>query len=194
MSTQTTSELYNKLQLSSLGIDSVNQLYYQLSYDELYAHETADSNNGLEKGNETSFGAISVDTGKFTGRSAKDKYIVQDDETQDSVWWENEGSTNKPLSPEAWTEIKPVCVNQLSNKKLYIMDGYCGANKDTRIAVRLVTEVAWQAHFFKNMFIRPTDEELESFEPDFKILNACKATFPKFADYGMRSEVFVAFN
>ena len=194
MSTQTTSELYNKLQLSSLGIDSVNQLYYQLSYDELYAHETADSNNGFEKGIETSFGAISVDTGKFTGRSAKDKYIVQDDETKDSVWWENEGSTNKPLSPEAWTEIKSVCVNQLSNKKLYVMDGYCGANKDTRIAVRLVTEVAWQAHFFKNMFIRPTDEELESFEPDFKILNACKATFPQFADYGMRSEVFVAFN
>tara|TARA_B100001121_G_scaffold110244_1_gene97083 strand:+ start:21779 stop:23416 length:1638 start_codon:yes stop_codon:yes gene_type:complete len=194
MSTQTTSELFQKLQLSTLGIDSVDEIFYQLSYDDLYNHEVSDGNDGYEKGHVTRFGAVSVDTGKFTGRSAKDKYVVVDDQTKDSVWWESQGSTNKELTQEVWGQLKAVCSQQLSNKKLYVMDGYCGANKDTRIAVRLVTEVAWQAHFFKNMFIRPTDEELVSFSPDFKILNACKATFPDYEKYGMRSDVFVAFN
>ncbi|RAP24723.1 phosphoenolpyruvate carboxykinase (ATP) [Candidatus Marinamargulisbacteria bacterium SCGC AG-343-K17] len=194
MSIQTTSELYEKLQLSELGIESVDELFYQLSYDELYDHEVSDTNAGYEQGMVTSFGAITVDTGKFTGRSAKDKYVVEDDQTKNTVWWESQGSTNKPLSQDAWGQLKSVCSQQLSNKKLYVMDGYCGANKDTRIAVRLVTEVAWQAHFFKNMFIRPTDEELVTFTPDFNILNACKATFSDYEKFGMRSEVFVAFN
>ncbi|MGA0242206.1 MAG: phosphoenolpyruvate carboxykinase (ATP) [Candidatus Marinamargulisbacteria bacterium] len=194
MSTQTTSELYEKLQLSTLGIDAVDQIFYQPSYDDLYDHEQMSTNQGYEKGQRTSFGAVSVDTGKFTGRSAKDKYIVMDDQTQTSVWWESQGSTNKPLSQEAWNELKTVCTSQLSNKKIYVIDGYCGANTDTRIAVRLVTEIAWQAHFFKNMFIRPTEAELSGFIPDFRILNACKATFPEYKDYGMRSDVFVAFN
>ena len=194
MSTQTTIELYEKLELSSLGIQSVDKLFYQLSYDELFDHETDASNEGFEKGVVTATGCVSVDTGKFTGRSAKDKYIVMDDITKDTVWWEADGSTNKPLTQSAWDALQETCSNQLSNKTLYVMDGFCGANKDTRIAVRLVTEVAWQAHFFKNMFIRPTDEELVTFKPDFKILNACKATFPDYEKHNMRSEVFVAFN
>ena len=133
MSTQTTSDLYEKLKLSELGIDSVSEIHYQLSYDELYNHETNDQNQGYEKGQVTSFGAVSVDTGKFTGRSAKDKYVVDDATTKDTVWWEDQGSTNKRLSQDAWNELKAVCSTQLSNKKLYVMDGYCGANKDTEL-------------------------------------------------------------
>ena len=129
MSTQTTSELFEKLQLSTLGIDSVDELFYQLSYDELYNHEVSDANNGYEKGFVTTFGAVSVDTGKFTGRSAKDKYVVEDSQTKDSVWWESQGSTNKALSQDAWKELKAVCSKQLSNKKLYVMDGFVGQIK-----------------------------------------------------------------
>src|SRR6056300_1183859 len=116
MSTQTTSELFKKLQLSTLGIDSVDELFYQLSYDDLYTHEVSNDNNGYEKGMVTQFGAVSVDTGQFTGRSAKDKYVVVDDQTKDSVWWESQGSTNKMLSQEAWEQLKVVCSNQLANK------------------------------------------------------------------------------
>ena len=194
MSTLTTSELYEKLMLSKLGIQSVESIHYQLSYDELFEHETSDSNHGYEQGVETSFGAVSVDTGKFTGRSAKDKYIVDDETSRDSVWWEDDGSTSKRLSPANWDYLKDICTDQLSGNKLYVMDGFCGANTDTRIAVRLVTEVAWQAHFFKNMFIRPTDSELLDFTPDFTILNACKATCSDYDARGLRSEVFIAFN
>ena len=194
MSTQTASELYDQLKLKELGIQSVDTIYYQLSYDELYNHELDSDNEGFSKGRATTFGAVSVDTGKFTGRSAKDKYIVKDSVSENSVWWEAEGSTSKPLSSSAWTHLKDICTTQLSSKTLYVMDGYCGANDDTRIAVRLVTEVAWQAHFFKNMFIRPSEDDLAYFQPDFTILNACKATCPDYADYGMRSDVFVAFN
>ena len=194
MSIQTTSELYEKLQLASLGIQSVDTIFYQLSYDELYHHEVNASNDGYAKGVETSFGAVSVDTGKFTGRSAKDKYIVKDSVSQDTVWWEEDGSTSKPLTQDAWQHLKGLCTTQLLNKTLYVMDGYCGANEDTRIAVRLVTEVAWQAHFFKNMFIRPKDTELASFSPDFTILNACKANCSDYEAHGLRSDVFIAFN
>ena len=149
MSLQTTSELYQKLQLSGLGIQSVHTIHYQLGYDELFQHEVSSSNEGFAKGVETSFGAVSVDTGQFTGRSAKDKYIVKNTDSENNVWWESEGSTGKPLSESSWVELKSICTNQLSGNTLYVMDGYCGANEDTRIAVRLVTEVAWQAHFLK---------------------------------------------
>ena len=152
------------------GIDDVQEVYHNLTYDELYSHETNETLEGYEKGHVSSLGAIAVDTGKFTGRSAKDKYIVEDATTQDTVWWEKDGSTNKPMSEDTWKELKALCTKQLSNKKLYVMDGFCGANADTRIPVRLITEVAWQAHFFKNMFIRPSAEELETFEPEFTIL------------------------
>ncbi len=193
MSILTTSQLIEKLNLSELGIRSSSSIQYQPSYEDLYDREM-NAPEGFQKGIETSFGAVAVDTGKFTGRSAKDKYVVKDDVSTDTVWWEDQGSTNKPLSVSAWSHLKDLCLNQLSHKDIYVIDGFCGANQDTRISVRLVTEVAWQAHFFKNMFIRPSDQELESFQPDFTILNACKATCADYEAHGLRSEVFVAFN
>ena len=176
------------------GISNVQDVYHNLSYEELYEHETREGLSDLEKGTLTSLGSIAVDTGAFTGRSAQDKYVVKDDTSKDSVWWDDQGSTNKAMDQRAWDHIKELCTTQLSGKKLYVMDGYCGANEDTRISVRLVTEVAWQAHFFKNMFIRPSNEDLASFKPDFTILNACKTSCKNYADYGLRSEVFIAFN
>ena len=119
---------------------------------------------------------MNVDTGKFTGRSAKDKYIVKDDVTKEFSMVGRRCSANKPMSPSTWTHLKSLCLDSLTNKKLYVIDGYCGATKDTRIAVRLITEVAWQAHFFKNMFIRPTEVELSTFQPSFTIINACRTS------------------
>ncbi|RAP39218.1 phosphoenolpyruvate carboxykinase (ATP) [Candidatus Marinamargulisbacteria bacterium SCGC AAA071-K20] len=176
------------------GISDTKEIFHNLSYDDLFLHETDSQLQGFEKGHLTSSGTISVDTGKFTGRSAKDKYIVRQEDTENDIWWEAEGSTNKPLSEDAWAHLKDISVKELSGKKLYIMDGFCGANKETRLSVRLVTEVAWQAHFFKNMFIAPSEEELENFTPDFTILNACKGHCDDFEKHGLRSDVFVAFN
>lgn len=180
--------------LEEIGIRTNQDVFRNLSYEELFQHETDANLDGNEQGILTNLDTITVDTGKFTGRSAKDKYIVEDGISKDTVWWEKEGSTNKSLSKEAWDHLKDICITQLSGKKLYIMDGLCGANKDTQLKVRLVTEVAWQAHFFKNMFIRPEASELENFTPDFTILNACKASCDDFAKYGLRSETFIAFN
>ncbi|PIW64121.1 MAG: phosphoenolpyruvate carboxykinase (ATP) [Candidatus Omnitrophica bacterium CG12_big_fil_rev_8_21_14_0_65_50_5] len=188
--------LFN-LNLSQLGITDWMDIYYNLSYDELFKHETDSRNEGWERSVVTTTGAVAVDTGKFTGRSPKDKYIVEDDKTRDTVWWSDSptgGSDNKRLSPEAWKHFKDISVKQLNGKKLYVMDGFCGANGTTRLSVRIITEVAWMAHFFKNMFIRPTDNELKNFKPDWTILNACKTTCADFAKWGMRSEVYVAFN
>lgn len=185
------------LNLEPLGIQNTQALFYNLSYDDLFEHETYSALDGYEKGIVSEFGAVAVDTGKFTGRSAKDKYIVKDDVTRDTVWWATGapgGSDNKALSGEAWALLKESAAGQLSGKRLYVMDGFCGANPETRLSVRLVTEVAWMAHFFKNMFIRPSEEELKTFTPDWTILNACKMTFPDHKKYDMRSEVFVAFN
>jgi len=183
--------------LKALSIGQIVQLYYNSSFDELFALETDPQLQGYEKGIVSSLGAVAVDTGKFTGRSPKDKYIVKDESTKDTVWWADgkaSGSDNKPITKETWAHLKELSVKQLSGKKLYVMDGFCGANKDTRISVRLVTEVAWMAHFFKNMFIPPTPEELNDFKPDWTILNACKTTCVDFSKYGLRSEAFVAFN
>jgi phosphoenolpyruvate carboxykinase (ATP) len=183
--------------LKALGIGPIVQLYYNSSFDELFSHETDPQLQGYERGQVSSLGAVAVDTGKFTGRSPKDKYIVMDELTKSTVWWADgkaSGSDNKPISKEAWEHLKELSVKQLNGKKLYVMDGFCGTNKDTRISVRLVTEVAWMAHFFKNMFIRPTAQELKNFKPDWTILNACKTTCSDFAKMGLRSEVFVAFN
>ncbi len=185
------------MKLQSLGISVAANIFHNLSYPDLFIHETNANLTGFERGVVTTLGAVNVDTGKFTGRSPKDKYIVLDETTQDKVWWadgKSSGSDNKPLSQEAWAHLKNIAVTELSHKKLYVMDGFCGANKDTRLAVRLVTEVAWMAHFFKNMFIRPTEAELKNFQPDWTILNACKATCADFAKWGLHSEVFVAFN
>ncbi len=185
------------LDLEAVGITGAKEVFHNLSYEELFQHETNSGLEGFEKGIVSELGAVEVDTGKFTGRSPKDKYIVEDDVTRDTVWWangESAGSDNKKMSPETWIHVKELSVTQLSGKKLYVMDGFCGTNADTRMKIRLVTEVAWMAHFFKNMFIRPSDEELKDFTPDWTILNACKTSCKDFEKYGLNSEVFGAFN
>lgn len=183
--------------LKQYGIDDVQEIYHNLSYDELYKHETSDSLEGYEKGYVTKSGAVAVDTGEFTGRSPKDKYIVKEEESEGNIWWKNDvrkASDNKPISKEIWSSLKGLATNQLSGKKLYVQDGYCGANKDTRLRVRFIMEVAWQAHFVKNMFIRPSEEELEDFDPDFIVFNAAKTSNPNWKEQGLNSEVFAAFN
>jgi len=168
-----------------------------LSYDELFRHETDPSLEGYERGFVTNTGAVAVDTGIFTGRSPKDKYIVDEDTSREHIWWKSpthKSSDNKPISEAVWRDLYAISAKQLSHKKIYVMDGFAGANPDTRINIRVVTEVAWMAHFVKNMFIRPTEEELENFEPDFIMLNACKTTDPYWKEHGLNSEVFVAFN
>ena len=184
------------INLEYLGIND-KQLFHNLSFEDLFIHETDPNLEGYEKSTVTTLGAVAVDTGKFTGRSPKDKYIVKDEQTKDNVWWATglPGSPdNKAITQDTWAHLKDLSIKQLNNKKLYVMDGFCGANKDTRICVRLVTEVAWMAHFFKNMFIRPNQEELKNFKPDWTILNACKTTCQDFQKWGLRSEVFIAFN
>lgn len=187
-----------KSSLMQLGLTADQEVFHNLSYEELFEHETASSLSGHERAQVTTLGAVNVDTGSFTGRSPKDKYIVVDDVSKNTVWWYDRTaavtSDNKPLSYEAWQHLKQLCVGQLNGKKIYVMDGFCGANPDTRMSVRLVTEVAWMAHFFKNMFIRPTAEELAAFKPDWTILNACKIRCKDHAKYAMTSDVFVAFN
>jgi len=187
----------SNLNLEKVGITDTAELFYNLSYDDLFKHETNTELEGYEKGYVSELGVIAVDTGRFTGRSPKDKYIVEDDITKGTVWWatgKGAGADNKKLSKEAWDHLKNISVKQLNGKKVYVMDGFCGTNPDTRICVRLVTEVSWMAHFFKNMFIRPSDEELKGFTPDWTILNACKTSCKDFEKYGMNSEVFGAFN
>lgn len=187
------------LNLTRYGISRAAHIHYNLSYEELFEHETDPALEGFERGVLTEFDAVAVDTGRFTGRSAKDKYFVHDETTSDDIWWGEPGaaagaSDNKPLSPEAWAHLKELAVEQLNGKKLYVMDGFCGANPDTRLKVRLVTEVAWMAHFFKNMFIRPEAADLEGFTPDWVILNACKTECRDYEKYNMRCEVFAANN
>ena len=186
-----------KDQLKDLGVLDPVEIYHNLSYDELYQHETNPALTGYEKAYLTKSGALSVDTGIFTGRSPKDKYIVMDENTKDNVWWADpnkKGSDNKPIDHKTWEHLKAITQKQLTGKKVYVMDGFCGANENSRMKVRFVSEVAWQAHFVKNMFIRPTDEELKNFEPDFVVLNAGKTTNPDWKEMGLHSEVYVAFN
>ncbi|NBV41972.1 phosphoenolpyruvate carboxykinase (ATP), partial [bacterium] len=179
---------------SELGIQNPKTVYHNLSYEELFTHEVDPHLGGYERGQLTELDTVNVSTGRFTGRSPKDKYIVRDSETESTVWWDADGSDNKPLSQENWTHLKTLASQQLSNKALYVVDGFCGASPETRLSVRLITEVAWQAHFFKNMFIRPSQDELSQFRPDWTILNACKTTAKNFKELGLRSENFVAFN
>lgn len=186
-----------KKALESYGIQGVQEIVYNPSYDTLYEEETKSSLEGYEKAQLTELGALNVMTGEFTGRSPKDKYIVEDDATRDSIWWTSEKSPNdnKPLSKEAWDHLKKISTKQLSDKKLFIVDGFCGANEDTRLKVRFIVEVAWQAHFVTNMFIRPTEEELKNFgEPDFVILNASKTKNNDYEKFGMNSDVYTVFN
>jgi len=183
--------------LRQYGITNVRQIVYNPSYDSLYEDELSPGLKGFEKGVLTTTGAVAVDTGVFTGRSPKDKYIVRDSITENTIWWKSEESPvsdNKALTIEAWNHCKAISQQQLSGKKLYVMDCYSGANRDTRLCVRFIVEVAWQAHFVKNMFIRPSEEELEDFSPDLVVLMASKAVNPEYQSFGMNSENFVLFN
>lgn len=183
--------------LKAYGINDVQDIVHNPSYDMLFQEELDPSLEGYERGVLTSLGAIAVDTGIFTGRSPKDKYLVRDDTTRDTVWWSDKGkgkNDNKPLSQETWQHLKGLVTQQLSGKRLFIVDAFCGANADTRLSVRFITEVAWQAHFVKNMFIRPSDEELADFEPDFIVMNGAKCTNPQWKEQGLNSENFIAFN
>ncbi|MFT6195493.1 MAG: phosphoenolpyruvate carboxykinase (ATP), partial [Cognaticolwellia sp.] len=179
----------------SYGISNVAEIVYNPSYELLFAEETRSDLSGFDKGVVTELGAVSVDTGIFTGRSPKDKYIVRDDTTRDTVWWSDQGKNdNKPMTQETWTSLKSLVTEQLSGKRLFVVDTFCGADDATRLKVRFITEVAWQAHFVKNMFIRPTDAELAHYEPDFIVMNGAKTTNPNWQVQGLNSENFVAFN
>ena len=185
-----------KAALAKYGINGTTEVVYNPTYDELFNEETKPSLEGYEKGKVTELGAVDVMTGVYTGRSPKDKFIVMDENSKDTVWWTTEGykNDNKPASQEAWKAVKELAVNELGNKKLYVVDGFCGANKDTRMAVRFIMEVAWQAHFVTNMFIRPTADELADFTPDFIVYNASKAKVTNFKELGLNSETAVVFN
>lgn len=185
-----------ELDLQAYGITDVAEVVYNPSYELLFNEETKTGFEiEYEAGVVTELGAVSVNTGIFTGRSPKDKYLVKDDTTKDTVWWSDQGKNdNKPISTEVWRDLKELVSNQLSGKRLFVVDTFCGANEDTRLSVRFIMEVAWQAHFVKNMFIRPTDEELKNFKPDFVVMNGAKTTNPKWQEHGLNSENFVAFN
>ncbi len=183
------------IDLSNYGIKEPSEIIYNPSYEILFNEETRSDLVGYEKGVVTNTGAVAVDTGIFTGRSPKDKYIVRDDVTRDTFWWSDQGKNdNKPITPELWEHFEKLVVDELSNKRLFVVDAYCGANESSRLSVRFITMVAWQAHFVKNMFIRPTDEELETFEPDFTVMNGASVTNPNWQEQGLNSENFVAFN
>ena len=166
------------------------------SYEQLFEEETKAGLEGFEVGKNTELGAVNVMTGIYTGRSPKDKYIVMDENSKDTVWWTTEGykNDNHPMSEDVWAQVKELAVKELCNKNLYVVDAFCGANKDTRMAVRFIVEVAWQAHFVTNMFIKPTAEELAEFEPNFVIYNASKAKVENYKELGLNSETCVAFN
>ena len=185
-----------KVDLTKYGITGVTEIVHNPSYEELFKAEMDPTLEGYEKGQLTELDAVNVMTGIFTGRSPKDKYIVMDENSKDTVWWTTPGypNDNHPLSEENWAILKDIAKKELSNKKLYVVDSYCGANKDTRMAVRFIVEVAWQAHFIKNMFIMPTAEELETYEPDFVCYNASKAKVENYKEMGMNSETAAAFN
>ena len=185
-----------QLDLAKYGISDVKEIIHNPSYEELFAAETDTTLEGYEKGQVTELGAVNVMTGIYTGRSPKDKFIVMDENSKDTVWWTSDEfkNDNHPCSEETWAELKKIAVNELSGKKLYVQDVFCGTNADSRMAIRFIMEVAWQAHFVKNMFINPTAEELENFEPDFVCYNASKAKVENYKELGLNSETAVVFN
>ncbi len=184
------------LDLAQYGIKDVKKIIHNPSYDDLYKAELDPSLEGYEKGILTDLGAVDVFTGVYTGRSPKDKYLVKDEVTEDTVWWTSDEykNDNKPISTEVWDHLREKAVSELSDKTLYVVDVFCGANKNTRMAVRFIMEVAWQAHFVTNMFIRPSEEELKDFKPDFVVFNASKAKCENYKELGLHSETVVAFN
>ena len=185
-----------KIDLTQYGITDAKVKAYNPSYDYLFKEETNPALTGYEKGQVTELGAVNVMTGIYTGRSPKDKYIVMDENSKNTVWWTSDEykNDNHPMSEEVWAKVKELAVKELSGKELYVVDAFCGANADTRMAVRFIVEVAWQAHFVKNMFIQPTAEELKNFKPDFVIYNASLAKVENYKELGLNSETCVAFN
>lgn len=183
-------------ELAQLGITNAKEIVYNPSYEQLFEEEMKPELEGYEKARLTTTGAVAVDTGIFTGRSPKDKYIVLDETSRENVWWTSDAvkNDNKPMSQTTWQSLKELVTGQLSNKRLFVIDAFCGANPDSRLAVRIITEVAWQAHFVKNMFIRPSEAELATFKPDFVVMNGSKVTNPNWKEQGLNSENFVAFN
>ena len=184
------------IDLTKYGITGTTEIVYNPSYEELFEEEMKPELTGYDVGQLTELDAVNVMTGIYTGRSPKDKYIVMDENSRDTVWWTSDEykNDNHPMSEEVWETVKGIAKDALCNKKLYVVDAFCGANPDTRMNIRFIMEVAWQAHFVKNMFIVPTDEELETFEPDFVIYNASKAKVENFEELGLNSETCVAFN
>ena len=185
-----------EINLSKYGICGTTEIVYNPSYDVLFEEETKPTLEGYEKGQVSELGAVNVMTGVYTGRSPKDKFIVMDENSKDTVWWTSDEykNDNHPASQEAWKAVKDIAIKELSNKRLFVVDAFCGTNKDTRMAIRFIVEVAWQAHFVTNMFIKPTAEELENFEPDFVVYNASKAKVENYKELGLNSETAVMFN
>ena len=185
-----------KLDLTKYGITGVKEIVHNPSYEQLFEEEMKSDLTGFEKGKLTELDAVNVMTGVFTGRSPKDKFIVMDENSKDTVWWTSDAypNDNHPASQETWEELKKIAKKELSDKRLFVVDAFCGANKNTRMAVRFIVEVAWQAHFVSNMFILPSKEELENFEPDFVVYNASKAKVENYKELGLHSETAVAFN
>lgn len=190
-------QITKSISLDQYGIQNVPEIIHNPTFEKLYNDELNPNLEGYEKGQLTELGAVNVMTGVFTGRSPKDKYIVKDAVTENTIWWNSEkaANDNKPISQNTWEALKETTVSQLSGKKLYVVDAFCGANENTRLKVRFIMEVAWQAHFVTNMFIRPTEEELANFgEPDFIVMNGSKTSFKDYAAHGLNSEVYIAFN
>ena len=184
------------IDLQKYGISGTTEIVYNPSYETLFEEETKPGLEGYEKGQVSELGAVNVMTGIYTGRSPKDKYIVMDANSKDTVWWTSDEykNDNHPMTESTWATVKDIAVKELCNKKLYVVDAFCGANHDTRMAIRFIVEVAWQAHFVTNMFIRPTEEELANFKPDFVVYNASKAKVENYKELGLNSETCVAFN
>ena len=184
------------LDLTKYGITGATEVVYNPSYELLFEEEMKPELEGFDRGQLSELDAVNVMTGIYTGRSPKDKYIVMDDNSRDTVWWTTDEypNDNHPASEETWAAVKEIAMNQLSGKRLFVVDAFCGANKDTRMAIRFIMEVAWQAHFVKNMFIQPTAEELDNFEPDFIVYNASKAKIDNYAELGLNSETAIVFN
>lgn len=184
------------IDLNKYGITGVTEILHNPSYEVLFEEEMKPGLTGFDKGQISELGAVNVMTGVYTGRSPKDKYIVMDENSKDTVWWTSDEykNDNHPMSEEVWETVKSIAKEELCGKKLYVVDAFCGANKDTRMAIRFIMEVAWQAHFVKNMFIVPTEDELEDFEPDFVVYTASKAKVENYKELGLNSETCIAFN
>jgi len=182
--------------IEKYGITGATEIVYNPSYEMLFQEETKPELTGYDVGTVTELGAVNVMTGIYTGRSPKDKYIVMDENSKDTVWWTSDAykNDNHPMTGEVWKQVKEMAIQELSGKRLFVVDAFCGANPDTRMAVRFIMEVAWQAHFIKNMFIVPTAEELKNFKPDFVVYNASKAKVSNYKELGLNSETCVAFN